>query len=92
MEDDGPERVKGRSLESGDVVVGGDVPVGREDVSDSEDGVGEPGHRDEGAAEEATAETDNVRDAVDSVAAFQKIRNQESKGSGAKCKDARTKN
>lgn len=30
--------------------------------------VREPGHRDEGAAEEATAEGDNIRDAIDSIA------------------------
>ena len=68
MKDDGLERVKGESFEGRDEVVGRDIPVGREDVGDGDNAFGEPGDRDEGTAEEAAAEGDDVRDACDSVA------------------------
>jgi hypothetical protein len=83
MKDDGLERVKGKSLEGRDEIVGRDIPVGREDMGGGDNAVREPGDRDEGAAEEATAEGDNIRDAIDSIATAQEVRDKKGEGGGA---------
>lgn len=41
VKNDRPEGGESEGLEGGDSAVGGDVPVGRENVSDGDDGVGE---------------------------------------------------
>lgn len=57
-------------------------------MSDKDDGGGEEGYGDEGAAEETAAETDDVGDAVDGIATFEEISNQEGEGGGAEGKGA----
>lgn len=83
MKDGRLEGVKGESFEGRDEVVGRDIPVGREDMGGGDNAVGEPGDRDEGAAEEAAAEGDDVRDAIDGVATAQEVRDKKGEGGGA---------
>lgn len=83
MEENRLEGVEGESFEGRDEVVGRDIPVGREDVSGGDNAIREPGDRDKGAAEEAAAEGDNIRDAIDGVATAQEVRDKKGEGRGA---------